>query len=164
LRVNERIRIDKVRLIDDQGNQRGVVPTPEALQIARNAGLDLVEVAPAASPPVCRVMDYTKYKYDQAKKAKEARKKQKIIHLKEIKLHPHIDEHDYNFKKRHLEEFLKRGDKAKVTMVFRGREMQRQEAGRAVLDRLAKELSPIAEIEKMPYTEGRAMIMILMPK
>jgi translation initiation factor IF-3 len=164
LRVNERIRIDKVRLIDDQGNQRGVVPTPEALQIARNAGLDLVEVAPAASPPVCRVMDYTKYKYDQAKKAKEARKKQKIIHLKEIKLHPHIDEHDYNFKKRHLEEFLKRGDKAKITMVFRGREMQRQEAGRAVLDRLAKELSPIAEIEKMPYTEGRAMIMILMPK
>lgn len=126
--------------------------------------MDLVEIAPGAQPPVCRIMDYTKYKYEQAKKAKEARKKQKIIHLKEIKMHPNIDEHDYNFKKKHLEDFLRRGDKAKVTMVFRGREMQHMNVGRAVLERLSNELSPIAEIEKMPYTEGRFMIMILNPK
>jgi translation initiation factor IF-3 len=136
----------------------------EAIKIAVAAGLDLVEVAPQASPPVCRIMDYSKYKYDQEKAAKEARKKQKVIHVKEIKMHPHIDEHDYDFKRNHLEKFLKRGDKAQVTMVFRGREMQHLETGRKVLDRLAKELSPIAEIEKVPYTEGRLMIMVLVPK
>ena len=133
--------------------------------MAKAQGLDLVEIAPGATqPPVCRIMDYTKYKYEQDKKAKEARKKQKIIHLKEIKLHPNIDEHDYNFKKNHIEDFLKRGDKVKVTMVFRGREMQHMNVGRAVLDRLARELAPVAEIEKMPYSEGRLMIMGLMPK
>ena len=136
----------------------------DALKLAQAAALDLVEVAPQASPPVCRIMDYSKYKYDQAKAMKEARKKQKVIHVKEIKMHPHIDEHDYNFKRNHLEKFLKRGDKAQVTMVFRGREMQHIETGKAVLERLSKELAPIAEIEKMPYREGRMMIMILMPK
>ena len=136
----------------------------EALKIAQALGLDLVEVAPAANPPVCRIMDYSKYKYDQEKAAKEARRKQKVMHMKEIKMHPNIDDHDYEFKRNHIEKFLKRGDKAQVTMVFRGREMQHMNAGRAVLERLVKELSPIAEIEKMPYTEGRQMIMILMPK
>jgi len=162
--VNERIRIAQVRVIDDQGNQRGIMTPAEALKLAATVGLDLVEVAPQAVPPVCRIMDYSKYKYDQEKAAKEARKKQKVIHIKEIKMHPHIDEHDYNFKRNHLEKFLKRGDKAQVTMVFRGREMQHLETGRAVLDRLAKELAPFAEIEKVPYTEGRLMIMVLQPK
>lgn len=154
----------QIRLIDEAGEQRGLMTPQDALKIAQAAGLDLVEIAPTASPPVCRVMDYSKFKYDQAKKTKEARKKQRVIHVKEIKMHPHIDEHDYTFKKNHLEKFLKRGDKAQITMVFRGREMQRQEAGRAVLDRLAKELAPVAEVERVPYTEGRLMIMILMPK
>ncbi len=162
--MNERIRIAQVRVIDDQGNQRGIMTPAEALKLAATVGLDLVEVAPQAVPPVCRIMDYSKYKYDQEKAAKEARKKQKVIHIKEIKMHPHIDEHDYNFKRNHLEKFLKRGDKAQVTMVFRGREMQHLETGRAVLDRLAKELAPFAEIEKVPYTEGRLMIMVLQPK
>ena len=164
VRVNERIRVPQVRVVDEAGNQRGIMPPYEALKIAQAAGLDLVEVAPGASPPVCRVMDYSKFKYDQEKAAKEARKKQKVIHVKEIKMHPHIDEHDYNFKRNHLEKFLKRGDKAQVTMVFRGREMQHLETGRAVLERLAKDLAPVAEIEKTPYTEGRQMIMIFMPK
>ena len=164
VRVNERIRISQIRLIDEAGNQRGVMSPQDAMKLAQNANLDLVEVAPSASPPVCRIMDYTKYKYDQAKKAREARRKQKVIHLKEIKLHPNTDEHDYNFKKNHLEKFLKRGDKTKVTMVFRGREMQHMNTGRALLERLAKELAPLAEVEKMPYREGRFMIMILMPK
>lgn len=136
----------------------------EALKIAQAAGLDLVEVAAAANPPVCRIMDFTKYKYDQEKKAKEARKKQKVIHIKEIKLHPNIDEHDYTFKKNHLEKFLRRGDKAKVTMVFRGREMQHKSAGQRVLERLIKELAAVAEVERLPYSEGRQMIMILMPR
>ncbi len=154
----------QIRLIDDVGEQRGIMTPQDALKIAAAVGLDLVEVAPGATPPVCRIMDYSKFKYDQEKAAKEARRKQKIIHIKEIKMHPHIDEHDYNFKRNHIEKFLKRGDKAQVTMVFRGREMQHMETGRAVLDKLAKEMSPIAEIEKPPLTEGRLMIMILSPK
>lgn len=162
--MNERIRIAQIRVIDDQGNQRGIMTPADAIKLATAVGLDLVEVAPQASPPVCRIMDYSKYKYDQEKAAKEARKKQKVIHIKEIKMHPHIDEHDYNFKRNHLEKFLKRGDKAQVTMVFRGREMQHLQTGRAVLERLAKELAPFAEIEKVPYTEGRLMIMVLQPK
>jgi translation initiation factor IF-3 len=136
----------------------------QALELAREAGYDLVEVAPSANPPVCRIMDYSKFKYDQAKKAKEARKNQKFIHLKEIKLHPNIDEHDYNFKKNHSIKFLKRGDNVKVTMVFRGRENQRVEMGRAVLEKLSAELASIAEVEKAPRKEGRQMIMILIPK
>lgn len=164
MRVNERIRVSQIRVIDDAGNQLGIMTPPDAMKLALAAGLDLVEVAPNGQPPVCRIMDYSKYKYDQEKAAKEARKKQKVIHVKEIKMHPHIDEHDYNFKKNHIEKFLKRGDKAQVTMVFRGREMQHMDTGRAVLERLSKELAPLAEIEKLPFTEGRLMIMILSPK
>jgi len=163
-RLNDKIRVPQIRLIDDAGNQRGVMTPDEALKIAREAELDLVEVAPTAKPPVCRIMDYSKFKFDQAKKAKEARKKQKIIHVKEIKLHPNTDVHDYDFKRNHIEKFLKRGDKVKVTMVFRGREMKHIATGVAVLDRLSKELAPIAEVDKVPYKEGRLMIMVLMPK
>ncbi len=164
LRVNDRIRAAQIRVIDEAGNQHGVLTPLEAMKLAEGAGLDLVEVAPMSSPPVCRIMDYSKYKYDQEKKAKEARKKQKVIHVKEIKFHPRIDQHDYNFKKNHVEKFLKRGDKVKATMVFRGRENQNVEAGRTVLFKLLSDVAPLAEIEKTPFKEGRQMIMILVPK
>jgi translation initiation factor IF-3 len=163
-RVNDRIRVPEVRVVDENGEQRGVMTPQEAIVLAEAAGLDLVEVAPTAKPPVCRVMDYSKHKYDQAKKAKEARKKQKVIHIKEIKLHPRIDTHDYDFKRNHIEKFIKRGDKVKVTMVFRGRENQHVETGRAVVDKLVGELSAIAEVEKAPVKEGRQMVLILMPR
>jgi translation initiation factor IF-3 len=165
-RVNEQVkyRNPQVRLIDGDGNQRGVMASAEALKIAQVAELDLVEVSPKATPPVCRVMDFSKYKFDQAKKAKEAKKKQKVIHVKEIKLHPNTDKHDYGFKKNHMEKFLSRGDKVKVTMVYRGREMRHYEKGLAVLKQLAKEVAHLAEVEKLPYKEGRRTIMILTPK
>lgn len=136
----------------------------EGLKDARQADLDLVEVAPNSSPPVCRIMDYAKYKYDQEKKLKEARKKQKVIHVKEIKFHPHISEHDYCFKRQHVEKFIKRGDRVKATMVYRGRELRHKDTGHKVLQRLAQELVAIAAIEKPPAAEGRSLIMVLTPK
>lgn len=153
-----------MRLIDADGNQAGVVAIDQALKMAKEAELDLVEVAGQAAPPVCRIMDFSKFKYDQAKKEKEARKKQKVIHLKEIKFHPFIEEHDYKVKFSALERFLKQGDKAKITMVFRGREMNYISTGRKVLERLAQEISPLGEVEKAPYMEGRMITMIIMPK
>jgi translation initiation factor IF-3 len=150
--------------VDADGNQVGVVTTQEALKMSREAELDLVEVAGTASPPVCRIMDFSKFKYDQEKKEKEARKKQKVIHLKEIKFHPFIDEHDYMVKFHALEKFLKQGDKAKITMVFRGREMNYIPTGRKVLERLAQEIAPLGEVEKAPFMEGRMITMIIMPK
>lgn len=126
--------------------------------------MDLVEVANTAVPPVCRIMDFSKFKYDQEKKEKEARKKQKVIHLKEIKFHPFIDENDYRVKLNNLERFLKQGDKAKITMVFRGREMNYVSTGRKVLERLAKDIAALGEVEKAPYMEGRMVTMIIMPK
>lgn len=162
--MNEAIRSAQVRLIDQDGNQAGVVDIKEALRLSREAELDLVEVAAGASPPVCRIMDLSRYKYDQAKKEKEARKKQKIIHLKEIKFHPFIEENDYKVKFHSLEKFLKQGDKAKITMVFRGREMNYIATGRKVLERLAQEIAPLGEVEKAPYLEGRMVTMIIMPK
>ncbi len=153
-----------MRLIDADGNQAGVVATQEALKMAREAELDLVEVAGTASPPVCRIMDFSKFKYDQEKREKEARKKQKIIHLKEIKFHPFIEEHDYMVKLHNLERFLKQGDKAKITMVFRGREMNYVPTGRKVLERLAQEISHLGEVEKAPFMEGKMITMIIMPK
>ena len=164
IRVNEGIRTSQVRLIDQDGNQAGVVEIREALKLAREAELDLVEVAAQASPPVCRIMDFSKYKYDQAKKEKEARKKQKIIHLKEIKFHPFIEENDYKVKLHSLERFLKQGDKAKITMVFRGREMNYVSTGRKVLERLAQDIAALGEVEKTPVMEGRMITMIIMPK
>lgn len=140
------------------------MPTPEALKRAQAAGLDLVEVAPTANPPVCRIMDYSKYKYEQEKREKEARKKQKVIHIKEIRLGPKIGEHDYQFKLRNLEDFLKRGDKVKVTMMFRGREMTHMDLGRKILDRLSSDISSIGEIEETPRLEGRIISMVIRGK
>jgi translation initiation factor IF-3 len=137
---------------------------PDALKKAEESGFDLVEVAPGATPPVCRIMDYSKYKYEQEKKEKEAHKKQKVIHIKEIRFGPKIGEHDYQFKRKHLEEFLKRGDKVKVTMMFRGREMAHVDLGRKLLDRLASEISAVGEIEEAPSLEGRFMTMIIRAK
>ena len=138
--------------------------TDQALRMAKEAELDLVEVAGQASPPGCRIMDFSKFKYDQAKKEKEARKKQKVIHLKELKYHPFIEENDYKVKLNSLERFLKQGDKAKITMVFRGREMNYISTGRKVLERLAQDIAPLGEVEKPPYMEGRMITMIIMPK
>jgi len=142
----------------------GVLATPDALKRAEEAGLDLVEVAPTAVPPVCRIMDYSKYKYEQEKREKEARKKQKIVHLKEVRMGPKIGEHDYQFKLKNLEEFLKRGDKVKVTMMFKGREMSHVDLGRKILDRLCSDVSAIGEIEERPRLEGRFINMVIRAK
>jgi len=164
LRINLRIRAKEIRVIGENGEQLGVLTVPEALQKAEEAGLDLVEVAPTAAPPVCRIIDYSKYKYEQEKKEKEAKKKQKVVHIKEIRLGPKIGEHDYQFKLRNLEDFLKRGDKVKVTMMFRGREMAHMDLGRKLLDRLASEISSIGEIEETPRLEGRIISMVVRAK
>jgi len=142
----------------------GVLPTADALKRAEEAGLDLVEVAPTAVPPVCRIMDYSKYKYEQEKREKEARKKQKIVHIKEIRLGPKIGEHDYQFKLRNLEDFLKRGDKVKISMMFRGREMAHVDLGRKILERLSSDISQIGEIEEPPRQEGRFINMVIRAK
>ncbi len=158
------IRTPQVRLIDQDGNQAGVVTIQQALKMSKDAELDLVEVAPLAVPPVCRIIDFSKFKYDQEKKEKEARKKQKVIHLKEVKFHPFIDDNDYGVKLRAIEKFLKQGDKAKVTMFFRGREMNYVETGRKLFARLSQDVAALGEVEKMPYMEGKMMTMIVMPK
>ena len=154
----------QVRLVDQNGNQVGVVAIDQALRMAREAELDLVEVASQAAPPVCRIIDFSKFKYDQAKKEKEARKKQKVIHLKEIKFHPFIEENDYQVKLHTLERFLKQGDKGKITMQFRGRELNYVSTGRKVLERLSKDIAALGEVEKAPYMEGKLITMIIMPK
>jgi translation initiation factor IF-3 len=138
--------------------------TVDAVKRAEEAGLELVEVAPTAVPPVCRIIDYSKYKYEQEKKEKEARKKQKVVHIKEIRLGPKIGEHDYRFKLRNLEEFLKRGDKVKITMMFKGREMTHMDLGRKILDRLSSDISSIGEIEESPRLEGRFINMVIRAK
>jgi len=164
VRINERIRVSKVRVISQDGKQLGVMSADEGRKLASDSQLDLVEVAPNVSPPVCRIMDYSKYKYEQEKKEKEARRKQKIIHLKEIKLGPNIEEHDYQVKLNHLKRFLGRGDKAKVTVWFRGRQMAHLEKGRELLDKLSRDLSSISEVEEAPSLEGRRMVMLLKAK
>jgi translation initiation factor IF-3 len=164
LRVNERIRIKEVRVILPDGTQLGILPTEEALQKAYSMTLDLVEVAPEARPPVCRIMDYGKYRYEQSKKAREAKKKQTVIELKEIKLRPKTEEHDFLFKARHAERFLKEGNKAKITMMFRGREMVRMDRGKALLTRFVEALKDVAVVEQAPKVEGRNMTLILAPK
>jgi translation initiation factor IF-3 len=162
-RINERIRVPEVRLIDDQGQQIGVLKTADALVFAQERDLDLVEVAPEARPPVCRVLDYSKYKYEQAQKIKQARKHQQQITVREIKFRPKIAEHDYDTKKHHVERFLKHKDKVKVTIMFRGREVTHPERGTAILDRLAEELSEIGVVEQRPMQEGRNMTMMMAP-
>jgi translation initiation factor IF-3 len=162
-RINERIRVPEVRLIDDQGQQIGVLKTPDALTFAQERDLDLVEVAPEARPPVCRVLDYSKYKYEQAQKVKQARKHQQQITVREIKFRPKIAEHDYDTKKHHVERFLRHKDKVKVTIMFRGREVTHPERGTAILDRLAEELSELGVVEQRPMQEGRNMTMMMAP-
>jgi translation initiation factor IF-3 len=164
VRVNERIRAREIRVIGENGEQIGVLLASEGLKLAKERSLDLVEVAPKANPPVCRIMDLSKYKYDQEKKERLARKKQRVIHIKEIRLKPNIEEHDYQTKLRHLKRFLGRGDRAKITLMFRGREMAHIDIGRQLMDRLMKDLSELAEAEKPPVLEGRFMVMIMTPK
>ena len=163
-RVNRQIRISPVRVIADNGDQLGVLTIDEAIAAANERGLDLVEVAPLARPPVVKIMDYGKFKFEQAKAARAAKKKQHVIHLKEVKYRPGIDEHDFDFKTRHAREFLEDGNKVKVTMMYRGRQMAHIELGREVLDRVAQELKDIGKIEQEPKLEGRNMSMVLAPK
>jgi translation initiation factor IF-3 len=162
-RINERIRIPEVRLIDENGEQIGIIPTAEALERARERDLDLVEVAPQSKPPVCRILDYSKYKYEQEQKAKAARKHQQQVNVREIKLRPKIAQHDYETKRGHVERFLKQQDKVKVTIMFRGREQSHPERGRMLLDRLLQDVSEIATMEQEPLQEGRNMTMLLAP-
>jgi len=153
-----------VRLIDKEGKQIGIVSLEQALSRAEEVGLDLVEVSPNADPPVCRIMDYGKYRYEITKRAKMARKKRHIIHIKEIKMRPEISDHDFEFKIKHATEFLKRGDKVKFTLVFRGREVLHKDIGRAVLERVIKALEDIAAVETGIHSEGRNYSMLIAPK
>ena len=162
-RVNQNIRAEKVRLVDADGEMAGVVSVPEALRMAEEAGLDLVEVSPNADPPVCKILDYGKYKYEQQKKAAEARKKQKTVDVKEVKIRPGIEKHDYEVKMRNARRFLEGGDKVKVTMRFRGREMAHQDIGLGVLRKMKEELADVSKPELEPKLEGRQMIMVLGP-
>ena len=159
--MNERIRVREVRVIDEDGTQLGIMPPPQALAIARQKGLDLVEIAATAIPPVCRIMDFGRYQYQEQKRARSAKKHQKIIEVKEIKFRPKVDEHDYQFKKKHIERFLADGDKVKATIFFRGREMAHPEIGRRILERLIDDLGEVATAETAPRQEGNQMHTIL---
>lgn len=163
-RTNEEIRVREVQLIDAEGENRGTVPTHEALQMAREAGLDLVEISPNNNPPVCKILDHGKFKFQAQKKAAEARKKQKTVEVKEIKLRPGIDKHDYDVKMRSIERFFEEGDKVKVTLRFRGREMAHQDIGYKLLQKLKEDTSEIAKVEMEPMPEGRQIVMILAPR
>ncbi|WP_319781006.1 translation initiation factor IF-3 [Maridesulfovibrio sp.] len=162
-RRNERIRVPKVMVIDDEGNQLGVLPTREALEIAQDRGLDLVEVAEKADPPVCKIMDYGKFKYQQQKRKQEAKKKQTVVQIKEVKFRPKTDEHDYQTKLKHIRRFLEGGDRCKVTIFFRGREIVHKDRGLAVLERVKEETMDISKMEQAPRSEGRTMNMMLAP-
>ena len=163
-RINDRIRVPQIRLVGPDGSQMGVMIPSKALEIAKQHNLDLVEVAPTARPPVCRVMDYSKYKYEQAKKGKEAKKHQKSTHLKEIRVRPRIEDNDYQTKMRNIQRFLSRGDHVRISLRFRGREMAHQEFGRQLLDRLTKDLAEVAQVERTPLQEGRVISMTFSPK
>ena len=163
-RINDDIRNAQIQLIDQTGDNRGTVETMMAIRLAQEAGMDLVEISPNVSPPVCKIMDYGKYKYSAQKKAAEARKRQKIVEIKEIKLRPMIDDHDYEVKMRAMKRFIEEGDKVKVTLRFRGREMVHSELGLEVLNRVRSEMDPLTKIESMPRMEGRQMVMVLAPK
>ncbi|MBI5683294.1 MAG: translation initiation factor IF-3 [Deltaproteobacteria bacterium] len=163
MRINFGIRAQKVRVIDSEGRMTGILPIREAVAAAEQSGLDLVEVSPNADPPVCRIMDYGKYKYQMSKKAHEAKKKQTVIHLKEIKMTPKTDSHDFDFKIKHIKRFLEDGDKAKVNIVFKGREITHTELGREMLGRVAAEIKDIGIIEQQPRLEGKSMTMIIAP-
>ncbi len=163
-RVNEEIRIPQVRLIDQDGEMQGVLTVREAMQRAFAVGLDLVEISPNADPPVCKILDFGKFKYEQQKKRNEAKKKQKVIEIKEIKVRPNIDENDYQVKMRAMKSFIEEGDKVKVTLRFRGREMAHQDIGIRVLERIRTEMDPVTKVEQMPRMENRQMVMVLSPR
>lgn len=163
-RINESIRAREVRLIDENGQNVGVVSKFDAMERATQAGLDLVEVSPDAEPPVCKILDFGKYKYQEQKKAAEARKNQKIVEIKEIKMRPSIDDHDYDVKMKAIRRFFEEGDKVKVTLRFRGREMAHQELGYQLLQKVKGELLEISKVESEPRLEGRQMVMVLAPK
>jgi len=164
VRVNDKIRSRQVRVIDADGNQLGVLAVDQAIELARAQGQDLVEVAPQADPPVCRILDYGKYKYQQSKRSQAAKRKQRVIQVKEVKFRPKTDEHDYLFKVEHVRRFLRDGNKAKVTIMFRGREMAHTDIGRKILDRVIVDISDTGQVENPPRLEGRNMSMILGPK
>ncbi|MGE4192922.1 MAG: translation initiation factor IF-3 [Pseudodesulfovibrio sp.] len=163
VRRNERIRIPKVRVVDDDGEQLGVMATRDALDRAREKGLDLVEVAPNADPPVCKIMDYGKFKYQQQKKLQEAKKKQTVIKIKEVKFRPKTDEHDYQTKLKQIVKFLEGGDRCKVTIFFRGREIVHKDRGLLMLERVVEDTQDMAKVESRPVAEGRTMTMMLAP-
>jgi translation initiation factor IF-3 len=162
-RINDRIRVPEVRLVGPEGEQVGIVPIGKALELAAESDLDLVEVAPMARPPVCKLMDYGKFKYESAQKAREARRNQALTVIKEMKLRPKIDSHDYETKKGHVERFLKAGDKVKVTIMFRGREQSRPELGFRLLQRLAEDIVELGFVESSPKQDGRNMVMVVAP-
>jgi translation initiation factor IF-3 len=163
-RVNEEIRAPQVRLIDQDGEMQGVMSAREALQRAMMVGLDLLEISPNATPPVVKILDFGKFKYEQQKKKNEARKKQKVIEIKEIKVRPNIDENDYQVKLRAMKSFIEEGDKVKVTLRFRGREMAHQELGIKVLERIRSDMETETKVEQMPRMENRQMVMVLTPR
>ncbi len=163
-RVNDQITAPEVRVVGADGEVIGVLSVEEGIEHAYDAGLDLVEVSPNADPPVCKILDYGKFKYEAQKKANEARKKQKVIDVKEIKMRPNIDDHDYDVKMRNVKRFIDDGDKVKMTIRFRGREMAHQDLGLAVLQRVKEEMDELAKVEQFPKTEGRMMTMVLAPK
>ncbi|MGP6085359.1 translation initiation factor IF-3 [Antarctobacter jejuensis] len=162
-RVNDRIRAPEIRLIGAEGENVGVVTPARAMEMAEQAGLDLVEISPNAAPPVCKIMDFGKFKYETQKREAEARKKQKIIEVKEVKFRPNTDTHDYEVKMRNVFKFLENGDKVKVTLRFRGREMAHQNLGRELLERVAEDVKEIGKVENMPKMEGRQMVMMIGP-
>jgi translation initiation factor IF-3 len=164
LRINEEIRIREVRVTDENGEQLGIMQTRDALKLAEDRHLDLVEVAPKARPPVCKIMDFGKYRYEQQKRDKEARKKQKVITVKEVKLRPNIEEHDFDVKLRNAQRFIEEGNKVKVTIMFRGRELSHPEIGSTILDKMAKALGDTVSVERTAKLEGKNMTMILSPK
>jgi translation initiation factor IF-3 len=163
IRANEQIRVPEIRVIDAEGNQLGVLPTHEALQLAREQEFDLVEISPTSRPPVCRIMDFGKFKYEQSKKQKQSKKKQHTFQIKEVKFRPKTEEHDYQFKRRHAEEFLEKHFKVKITVMFRGREMDHREMGYKILDRLVKDIAHVGTVDRKPEFEGRLMVMYLAP-
>ena len=163
-RINEEITVPQVLLIDDAGEKRGVVPTARAIEIAIEAGLDLVEISPQTQPPVCKILDYGKYKFQQQKKKAEAKKKQKVVEIKEIKMRPNIDEHDYEVKAKAMRRFFDEGDKVKVTLRFRGREMAYQDRGMALLEKVKADFEDVAKVEQMPKLEGKQMMMVMAPR
>jgi translation initiation factor IF-3 len=162
-RMNDEIRNPTIRLIDAEGNMLGIVPVKQGLEMAAEAGLDLVEISPTAEPPVCKILDYGKFKYEAQKKANEARKKQKVVALKEIKMRPNIDPHDYGIKMKNVRKFIEEGDKVKFTLRFRGREMSHQELGMKLMQQVKADLGETIKVESEPRLEGRQMVMVIAP-